>query len=355
MKAFFGFTLGLALCLGLTAFAGESPLHILMIIFKSAFGTTYDLGLTLFYATSLVFTGLSVCLAFHAGLFNIGAEGQLTVATLAAAATGLLFPNCPGVIAPLLACVAALAAGGIWGAIPGWLKAYRGSHEVVVTMMMNFIASGVTSYFVLNTFRSLDSQNPETKLIPTQFMFRDFDFVKLAFADSPANITLVIAILVAIGIWFLLRKTVFGFELKMTGKNEMASELSGISSKKIKVWAMALSGALAGMVALNEVMGSSGKFRMGFSADYGFVGIAVALLARNNPIGILLSAFLFAVLQKGAADLDMETQNITRDFAKVLQAVIIFSVVAVQYFDFKKFRSKFFSRSISSKKDREKI
>jgi len=340
MKAILGFILGLALCLGLTAFAGESPAHIFMVFVRSAFGTTYDLGLTLFYTTSLIFTGLSVCIAFHVGLFNIGAEGQLTVATMAATATALVLPNCPPVLAPLLASMSAMVMGGLWGAIPGWLKAYRGSHEVVVTMMMNFVAAGVTSFFALNTFRSLESQNPETKSIPTQFMFRDFDPINKIFTDSPANLTLLLALLVALSVWFVLNRTVFGFELKMTGKNETAAELSGISSKKIKVLAMTLAGAIGGMVALNEVMGSSGKFRMGFSADYGFVGIAVALLARNNPLGILLSAFLFAVLQKGASDLDMETQTITRDFAKVLQAVIIFSVIAVQYFDFKKYLTK---------------
>jgi ABC-type uncharacterized transport system permease subunit len=331
MKSILGFVFGLAICLGLTAIAGESPIHILTVILKSAFGTTYDLGLTLFYTTSLIFTGLSVCVAFHAGLFNIGAEGQLTVATMAAAATGILWPHCPALLAPIMACLAAILAGGLWGAIPGWLKAYRGSHEVVITMMMNFIAAGVTSYFTLNAFRSLESQNPESQSVAPQFLFKEFDFVSPLFAESPANITLVFAILIAFLIWFLLNRTLFGFELKMTGKNESVAELSGVSAKKVKMLALTLAGALAGMVALNEVMGSSGKFRVGFSPDYGFVGIAVALLARSHPLGVLVSAFLFAVLQKGAADMDMETQFITRDFAKVLQAVIIFSVVGFQY------------------------
>jgi general nucleoside transport system permease protein len=263
MKALLGFIFGLALCLGLTAIAGESPLHVFMVIVRSAFGTTYDLGLTLFYATSLVFTGLSVCVAFHAGLFNIGAEGQLTVATMAAVATGILWPQCPALLAPWMACLAAVLAGAIWGAIPGWLKAYRGSHEVVVTMMMNFIAAGVTSYFTLNVFRSLESQNPESQMVAPQFMFKSFDFIHPLFAGSPANISLVFAIAVACIVWFFLHRTVFGFELKMTGKNESAAELSGISAKKVKMLALTLAGALAGLVALNEVMGSSGKFRKG--------------------------------------------------------------------------------------------
>jgi simple sugar transport system permease protein len=124
----------------------------------------------------------------------------------------------------------------------------------------------------------------------------------------------------------------------MSGQNETAAALSGISPRLIKIMAMTIAGALAGMVALNEVMGSSGKFRLGFSADYGFVGIAVALLARNNPLGILISALLFGALQKGAADLDLETTYITRDFARILQAVIIFSVVGFHFFDLSRIR-----------------
>lgn len=331
LKPIFGLLFGLAICLGLTAFAGESPLHVLLVLIKSAFGTKYDLGLTLFYSTSLIFTGLSVCVAFHAGLFNIGAEGQLNVGAMAAASVGFIFPNCSPLLAPILSIFAAFVFGGLWGLIPGWLKAYRGSHEVVVTMMMNFIAAGLTGYMTLNIFKSGESQNPETQSLPSQYLFKSFDFVSDFFTDSPVNISLIFALLTAVIIWLLLEKSSFGFQISMTGKNEVAAGISGISTKKVRMLAMTLAGALAGLVALNDVLGSAGKFKIGFSADYGFVGIAVALLARNNPLLIITSAFLFGGLQKGAADLDLETQFITRDFAKVLQAVIIFSVVGFQY------------------------
>jgi simple sugar transport system permease protein len=331
MRAVAGLVVGILLSLGLAALAGENPVNVFTILIKSSFGSRYDLGLTLFYSTSLVFTGLSVAIAFRAGLFNIGAEGQLLVGALSATAFALSFPNCPGWLAPWAAGIAAIVAGGIWGAIPGYLRARRGSHEVVVTMMMNFIAAGITSYYALGIFKSLDSQNPESQSVPEQYLFKAYDFVAQFFLNSPANLSLVVALIVAVLLHFVFEKTKWGFELKMSGANEQAAQYSGIDPAKVKIVAMVIAGALAGMVAFNEIMGSSGKFRIGFSPEYGFVGIAVALLAGNRPLGILASAFLFGALQKGASDLDMETAHITRDFARILQAIIIFSVIAFQY------------------------
>lgn len=335
MRATLGLIVGISICLGLAAIAGESPVHVLLILIKSAFGSAYDLGLTLFYTTSLIFTGLSVAMAFQSGLFNIGAEGQLLVATMASTVFALSFPLAPAGFAPWLAGLAGIIAGAFWGWIPGYLKAKRGSHEVVVTMMMNFIAAGLTSYLTLHFFRSQESQNPETQSVAAQYMFKDFDFVAKAFPDSPVNLSLVIAILFCGAIYWLLQKSKWGYELRVTGMNEKVAEYSGIDPAKMKILSMTLAGALAGFVAFNEIMGSSGKFRLGFSPDYGFVGIAVALLARNNPLWILPSAFLFGALQKGATDLDLETTYITRDFARVLQAVIIFSVIAFQFVRFR--------------------
>ncbi len=331
MKAILGLLIGLILSLSLVAFAGENPWTVFLILAKSAFGSPYDLGLALFYTTSLIFTGLSVSLAFHAGLFNIGAEGQLTVATLAAAAFGVSFPHLPPVLAPVLIAAVGISAGAAWGMIAGWLRAYRGSHEVIVTMMLNFVAAAIASYVTLHLIKNPESQNPESQPIPEDFMFRNFDFVQKTLTDSPANFSLVIALIVAITCYFFLYRTVWGFELRASGENETASEIAGIRPQKMKILAMVLAGALAGGVALNEVLGSAGRFKIGFSPDYGFVGIAVALLARNHPLGILASAFLFGVLQKGATDLDIETEFITRDFARVIQAILIFSVASVYF------------------------
>ena len=333
MKAFFGLVVGLLISLGLAKFAGESPAHVFAIISKSAFGTWEDLSQTLFYTTSLIFAGLSVSMAFHAGLFNIGAEGQLTVAAAAATAVGVLLPQVPYPLAPLLAMLAALLAGAFWGFIPGVLKAYRGSHEVIVTMMMNFVAGGVTSWLIQGALKSTTTQNPESAKIGAGYLLVKAKFIADSAPNSPMNSSFFIAIFLAFVLYFVWDHTVFGYELRVVGQNDVAAEISGINTKKVKMLALSIAGAIAGFVAMNEILGSAGKFRFGFSPDYGFTGIAVALLARNNPLAILLSAFLFGILHKGALDLDMETQMINKDFAKIIQAVIIFSVASFYFLD----------------------
>lgn len=337
LKSIAGLILGLGISMILAAYAGESPWFVLTVLAKSAFGSPYDLGLALFYTTSLIFTGLSVSIAFHAGLFNIGAEGQLTVATLAAAWFGVTFPNMPVAIAPFMIALVGLVAGAGWGLIPGWLKAYRGSHEVIVTMMMNFIAAAIAGYVTLNLIKNPESQNPESQVLLEGFLFRSYDFVQKWLQDSPANLSLILAVVLSFAVYFLLYRTVWGYELRVSGQNEKASQIAGIDPKKMKMLAMSLAGLLAGCVAVNEVLGSSGRFKIGFSPDYGFVGIAVALMARNHPLGILASAFLFGALQKGASDLDVETEFITRDFARIIQAILIFSVASVYFWDGRKF------------------
>lgn len=345
-KPFLGLVLGLLISLSLVTVAGESPWNVFLILGKSAFGSRYDLGLALFYSTSLIFTGLSVCLAFHAGLFNIGAEGQLTVGTLAAAWFSIRFPEIPAVLAPWLALTVGLFAGGLWGFLPGWLRAVRGSHEVIVTMMMNFIAAALASYVTLELIKNPESQNPESQIVPPQFALQKFDFVQRYFQDSPANLALIFALALAIGCYFFLYKTVWGYELRAVGQNPKAAEIAGISAQRSQILSMTLAGMAAGFVCLNEVMGSSLRFKIGFSPEYGFVGIAVALMARNNPIGVIFSAFLFGVLQKGASDLDLETETVTRDFARVIQAILIFSVAGIYFFDFNQIKAAWRKRWI---------
>lgn len=325
-KTAIGFLIGLSIALSLTLFAGENPFHILMVLIKSAFGSRYDLGLTLFYTTPLIFTGLSVAIAFHAGLFNIGAEGQLLIGALTAAATGIWFSSLPFPIAPLVSLSFALIAAGFWGFLAGWLRAVRGSHEVIVTIMLNFIAAGITSWMTLSIIPNPDSQNPETAHIAESFKLTPIDFISPLFPDTPVSIALLFAILLAIATWYFLNKTTLGFELKAVGQNPEAAERAGVSTRKIQILAMTLAGVLAGFVSSSEVLGSSGQFKIGFSPDYGFLGIAVALLAQNNPLGIILAAFLIGALHKGASDLDLETATITRDFSKILQALIILGV-----------------------------
>ncbi|MEI6391677.1 MAG: ABC transporter permease [Verrucomicrobiota bacterium] len=316
--------LGLAAGLAVTWVAGENPWNVLKILGKGAFGSSYDVGMTLFYSTPLVFTGLSVAVAFQAGLFNIGAEGQLTLGALGAATIGAVWPGLWSPLAPVLAVMAAMLAGTLWGAIPGWLRARRGSHEVISTIMLNFIAAGLASYVALYVLKNPESQNPETRPIGAGFLIPQFGM----FGGAPVSAALPLAILTAIAVWILMWRTVLGFEIRAVGQSESAARTAGIDPGKIRIIAMALAGGLAGLVGVGEVLGNAGKFRVGFSPEYGFMGIAVALLGRNQPAGVVAAALLFGALHKGTADLDLETEHVTREVSLVMQSLIILSVSA---------------------------
>ncbi len=316
--------LGLAAGLAVTWVAGENPWHVLKILVNGAFGSRYDFGLTLFYSTPLIFTGLSVAVAFQAGLFNIGAEGQLTLGALAAAVVGAAWPGIPWPLAPVLAGLAAMGAGMIWGAIPGWLRARRGSHEVINTIMLNFIAAGVSSYVALYLFKNPDSQNPETRPIGAAYNIPQF----AAFGGAPVSAALPLALVTAVLVWVFMWRTVLGFELRAVGQNEAAARAAGIDTARLRIIALTLAGGLAGLVGVAEVLGNAGKFRVGFSPEYGFIGIAVALLGRNQPFGVAAAAFLFGALHKGTSELDLESEHVTRELSLVLQALVILSVSA---------------------------
>lgn len=315
---------GLGLGLIVTTAAGESPWHVLKVLAEGAFGSGYDFGMTLFYATPLVFTGLSVAIGLQASLFNVGAEGQMLMGAMAAAATGILLPGIPWPIAPVLAILAAFSAGAVWGAIPGWLRARRGSHEVINTIMLNFVAAGLTSWMTLYLFKNPDSQSPETKAIGAGYILRHLAI----FGDAPVSTAIFLALVVVGLVWFFMNKTVLGYELRAVGTNENAARAGGIDPGKMQILAMALAGGLAGLVASGEVLGSSYRYKMGFSPGFGFIGIAVALLGRGKPVGILFAALLFGALHKGSLDLDLETDFVSQELSQILQAFIILAVAA---------------------------
>lgn len=315
---------GLALGLLVTRIAGESPLHVLAILGKSAFGSMYDFGMTLFYATPLILTGLSVAVAFHAGLFNIGAEGQLTMGALAAAAVGICLPGVPDWAAPVLGAAAAILGGGAWGALAGWLRAKRGAHEVITTIMLNFVAAGLASYVTLYLLKDPESQTAETRAVGTSYLISHFKI----FGDAPVGPALLLALAVAVAVGVFLNRTIAGYELKAVGESEDAARTAGIDPARVRIGALFLAGALAGLVGVGEVFGNAGRFRLGFSPEFGFTGIAVALLGRSRPLGVVAAALLFGALHKGTSDLDLETENVTRDLSLILQALIILSVSA---------------------------
>jgi simple sugar transport system permease protein len=317
---------------------GDDPLETYKLLIGSALSWPDGIGYTLFNATPLIFTGLAVAVAFRCGLLNIGAEGQLYVAAFATAWVGLKCAELPAGILIPLCCLAAIGAGAAWGAIPGVLKARFGSHEVINTIMLNFIAAGLVSYFTQYYYRTPGDPILQTAPIPPAAMIPTLGKFLPGFPERiPLNVSFLLALLACVFVYVFLWKTKWGFELRAVGQNPAAAEYGGISPNKQIVIAMALSGALAGMVGINEVLGYRGRYYDGFSASYGFTGIAVALLGRNHPLGVLLSALLFAALLRGGIFVDSFTEKVSKDLVEVLQAlVILFVAVAGNINLFKK-------------------
>lgn len=312
---------------------GDNPIEAYGLLFGSAFSWPVGIGYTLFYATPLIFTGLAVLVAFRCGLLNIGAEGQLYVGAFAAAWIGITLANAsPWVLIPLCF-IAAIAAGGVWGGIPGVLKAKFGSHEVINTIMLNFIAVALLSYFTQYHYKAAADPIMQTVPIsPNAQITRLGEFIPGLPEFIPLNLAFVLALICCVLVYIFLWRTKWGFELRSTGSNPGAAEYGGISVRKQIIIAMTISGALAGMVGINEVLGYRYRFLDGFSDNYGYTGIAVALLGRNHPVGVILSALLFAILQRGGIPVDAFTEHVTKDIVQVLQGTIILFVAAEAMF-----------------------
>ena len=312
---------------------GDDPIQTYRLLIGTAFSWPDGLGYTLFYATPLIFTGLAVAVAFRCGLFNIGAEGQLYVAAFAAAWVGIELAGMPGFVLLPLCCVAAILAGAIWGGIPGLLKARFGSHEVINTIMLNFIAVALVSYFTQYHYKVPGDAIMQTAPIgAAAHLPRLGSFVPGLPARIPLNVAFLLALVACGLVYVFLWKTKWGYELRATGQNASAAEYGGVNVRRQIVLAMALSGGLAGMVGINDVLGYRYRYYDGFSDNYGFTGIAVALLGRNHPVGVVVAAFLFAVLQRGAVPVDAFTEHVSKDIVQILQALVILFVAAEAMF-----------------------
>jgi ABC-type uncharacterized transport system permease subunit len=308
---------------------GDNPIEAYRLLLGSALSWPDGIGYTLFYATPLIFTGLAVLVAFRCGLLNIGAEGQLYVAAFATAWVGITLANLSAWILLPLCFVAAIFAGGVWGAIPGVLKARFGSHEVINTIMLNFIAVALVSYFTQYHYKTLGDPIMETTPIGAgAHIARLGKFIPGFPERIPLNLAFILALICCVLVYLFLWRTKWGFELRSTGANPTAAEYGGISIRKQIIIAMTISGALAGMVGINEVLGYRYRYYDGFSANYGYTGIAVALLGRNHPVGVLLAALLFGMLIRGGIFVDAFTNHVTKDLVDVLQGVVILFVAA---------------------------
>ncbi|HEY2380080.1 MAG TPA: ABC transporter permease [Terriglobia bacterium] len=315
------------------AIIGDDPIYTYRLLIGSALSWPDGIGYTLFYATPLIFTGLAVAVAFRCGLLNIGAEGQLTIAAFATAWAGIEFGRLPWWLLIPLACGIAVLAGAAWGAIPGVLKARFGSHEVINTIMMNFIAAGIASALTQSYFKEQGDPILETRAIAgAGHIPRLGRFIPGLPSRLPLNFAFLLALAACALVYVFLWRTKWGYEIRATGSNPSAAEYGGISVKKEIVLAMAVSGGLAGFVAVNEVLGYRYRYYQDFSANYGFTGIAVALLGRNHPLGVLLAALFFGALTRGGLFVDIFTEHVSKDLVFVLQALIILFVAAEALF-----------------------
>lgn len=314
--------------------SGNDPGVAFAALFKGSFGSPKAIGDTILKSIPLIITGLAVGYGFRAGLFNIGAEGQLFMGGLAAATFGLWLAGLPWwLVVPGLLAISMLA-GAAWAFVPAVLKARIGAHEVITTMMFSYIARYLVSWLVVGPLKA-PGQIPQTVAIPAEAqlpriqslfspsVLESFPFLNL----GRAHMGIVVAVIAAFVVWLILKYTTLGYENRAVGFNPWASETAGISVQATTVKALCISGALAGLAGAVEVMGVHYRIFDQFSSGFGFTGIAVALLAKNHPLGVIPAALLFGALSAGASTMQFEA-HVSQKIILIIQALVIFFVAA---------------------------
>lgn len=308
----------------------ENPIHVYAEIFKAALKDRNGWGNVFYRATPLIFTGLAVALAFQCGLFNIGGEGQMVIGSFALTWVGFTFSGLPWFIHLPLCVLAAVLAGGLWGGIAGWLKASRGVHEVVTTIMLNWIAVALIQYLTM-AYKPPESWIPHTfEVAKSAQLSRLWVYLNPLGINFPKsnllNTCIFLALAIAVLVAFLLKKTKLGYEIRAVGHNPGAAECAGISVPRNTILAMAMAGGLAGLVGVNQILGYKHRFRYGVMEGMGFDGIGVAFIGRNSPFGVVLAALLFGILDQGGLAIDVSTR-VPREIVLVLKATILIFVV----------------------------
>jgi simple sugar transport system permease protein len=302
---------------------GQSPAAVYRLLFEGTWGNAYGFGQVLYKTTTLTFTGLAVSYGLRAGLFNIGGEGQLAAGGFCAALVGLILPTgLPSLLVLPIFILAAAVGGGVVGGVSGVLKARFGAHEVITTIMLNFVVLALLNYIV--TAHLAVEGTVHTRAIVAGAIPR-LENLASGFHGSAANYVLVLALLAAGGVWWYLFRTRQGFELRAVGLQPEAAEYGGVVVSKVWLRAMVISGALAGLGGLNYVLGYKHYYEEGFAGGAGFLGIAVAIVGRNSPVGVVLAALLFATISQGGLAVNA---LVPKEFVDVLQAVVIIAVAA---------------------------
>jgi general nucleoside transport system permease protein len=317
-------------------------------LFLGAFGSLNAISNTLVEATPYIFAGLAVALAFKCGLFNIGAEGQLLVGALAAVTAGFAITGLPTIIHLPVALIAGMVGGGLWAAIPGYLRARTGAHEVITTIMLNYIAFLLSNYLIVNgPLRDPSASLPRTPFVESTAalprllgplgdpaltggeLYAPLIATNNPLFDLRIHLGFILALVAVYLIWWLLNRTTTGFEIKTVGANPDAARYAGMSITKMFVLAMFFSGALAGLAGTSQALGLERNVKSLFSSGYGFDSIAIALLARSNPVAIIPAAIFWGALNSGRGLMQAQT-GISIELIRIVQALVILFIAADQ-------------------------
>lgn len=303
---------------------GESPIKAYTALFQGAFGSVSAIANTLCKSIPLMFTGLGVAFAMKAGLLNVGAEGQLYIGAFTSVWVALSFPQLPGfILLPVVILIGCLG-GMVWGGVVGFLKAKRGVNEVIVTIMMNYIAILLTSYLVNGPFKA-KGMVPQTDTVPAGAVLPKL------IPRTQLTVAIIIAVIVVFLVYLFLNKTSIGYEIRAVGENSTAAEAGGINITKNIILTMAISGGIASLAGITEVLGKYGRFIDNFSPSYGFTGIAIAVLGRGNPVGTILTAILFGAMDAGSMRMN-RVAGISGSMVNVIQGLVILFIATPQIF-----------------------
>ncbi len=298
---------------------GKNPLVAYAALFYGAFGTKEAIIDNLMKTSPLILTGLAVGFGFRAGLFNIGANGQVIIGALLAAYMGTMVASYPFYLSIPLVIIAGMVGGALWAAIAGWLKAYRGAHEVITTIMLNYVATFIANYVVNGPFQAPGGV-PKSPAIAYSAQFPNI----MSVGATSLSTIIFVSLAAIVVIYVIIQKTTIGYEVKAVGFNPYAAEYGGISIGKNVVLAMAISGALAGLAGTTQVVGVYGRYFGALGGSMGFDGITIALIGQNDPIGIGLAAFLISSIRTGSNQ--MQIAGVPKDMVTIIQGIIIFLV-----------------------------
>lgn len=317
LAPFLNLAAALAVSALMFAAIGIPPWDAIATIVSGAFGSLDGIGYTLFYTTDFILAGLAVGIPYRAGLFNIGGEGQATLGGLAVGLVCLAVPGWPWWAVLPLAVAGAVLFGALWALVPALLQVGGRGNLVITTIMFNFLASALMTWLLVDVIRAPGDPSPET------IAFDPAASLPALIAGTPVNAVLALALILAGLAWLGLQRTVWGYELRTVGESPEAARYAAIPAGRTILAAICLGGACAGLVGVNELMGSQHRLELGFTAGVGFIGIAVALMGRGHPLGVVPAALLFGALYQGGAELAIDSPKVTQDAVMAMNGLVI--------------------------------